>query len=54
MLSHLPLFWRIFVLPIFGPTVQAEATVLTTLKIVKTKETIMTFLKLLGTCRKDK
>ena len=53
MTSQRPLFWWTFVLPIFGLKAQAEATVLQTLKIVEIKEKIMTFLKLIGPCRKE-
>ena len=42
-----------FVRPIFGPKVQAEATVLQALRIAKIKEKMMTFLKLIEPCRKD-
>ena len=52
MTSQRPLFWRTFVLPIFGLKVQAEATILQTLKIVKMKEKMM-FLKQIGRCRKE-
>ena len=52
MTSHRPLFWRAFVLPIFGPKVQAEAKILQ--QAVKIKGKMMTFLELLGPCRKEK
>ena len=54
MTSEQSLFWRAFVLPTFGPNVQAEATILQVLKRPKIKENTMTFLKLLGSCRKRK
>ena len=52
MTSQRPLFWRAFVLPIFGPKVQAEAAILQGLKTAKIKAKMTTFLKLLGPCRK--
>ena len=52
MTSHRPLVWRAFVLPIFGPKVQAEAKILRALKIAKIKEKMMTFFKLLGLAEK--
>ena len=54
MNSPRPLFWRAFVLQIFGPKVQAEATILEALKTAKIKAKMTTFLKLLGPCRKEK
>ena len=54
MTSQRPLFWRVFVLPIFGPKVQAEATLLYALKTAKIKLKMTTFMKLLGPCRKGK
>ena len=51
MTSHRPLVWRAFVLPIFGPKVQAEAKILRALKIAWIKEK-MTFFKLLGLAEK--
>ena len=54
MTSQIPLFWRAFILLIFGPKVQAEVTFLQALKIAKVNEKIMTFLKLIGPCKKQK
>ena len=54
MRSQRSLFWRAFVLQIFGPKVQAEATILQALKTDKIKAKMTTFLKLLGFCRKEK
>ena len=52
--SQRPLFWRTFILPIFGPKLQAEATILQALKTAKIKAKMTMFLKLLGPCRKEK
>ena len=54
MTSQISLFWRAFILLIFGPKVQAEVTFLQALKIAKVNEKIMTFLKLIGPCKKQK
>ena len=48
MASRGPLFWRAFVLLIFGPKVQAQATVLQAFRIAKIEEETATFMKLLG------
>ena len=47
MTSRCPLFWRAFVLLIFGSTVQAQATVLRAFIIAKIEEQMTTFMKLL-------
>ena len=47
MTSRCPLFWRAFVLLIFGPKVQAQATVLEAFKIAKIEEVTM-FMELFG------
>ena len=46
MTLHHPLFLRAFVLPILGPKVQAQATVLQVLKIAKITKNMMKILKL--------
>ena len=48
MTSRCPLFWRAFVLIIFGSKVQAQATVLLAFKIAKIEEQTKTIMKLLG------
>ena len=47
MTSRCPLFWRAFLLLIFGPNVQAQATVLEAFKTAKIEEVTM-FMKLFG------
>ena len=48
MTSRCPLFWRAFVLLIFGSKVQAQATVLQAFRIAKIEEQTTTFMNLLG------
>ena len=46
MVSRCPLFWRAFVLLIFGSKVQAHTTVLQALRIAKVEKQTTTFMKL--------
>ena len=48
MTSRCPLFWRAFLLLIFGPKVQAQATVGQAFKISNIEEKMTMFMKLVG------